>query len=147
VACLCSVRGSHRIGQTEPVTAWRIFPHARDARIAELIDSKAGLAAKALHASGEEVFSSADVQLEALVARCAAGVTYTMRRPGLLTCRNTGVSECPRGDLGTVKWEPSHRSLPGGRGAVRAASWTWSEYRGRRTRSQIRSDVAHRSAA
>jgi hypothetical protein len=98
VACLCSVRGSHRIGQTKPVTAWRIFPHARDARIAELIDSKAGLAAKALHASGEEVFSSADVQLEALVARCAAGVTYTMRRPGLLTCRNTGVSECPRGD-------------------------------------------------
>src|SRR5205085_9507134 len=40
---------SHRIGQTEPVTAWRIIAApALDARIAELIDSKAGLAARAL---------------------------------------------------------------------------------------------------
>jgi SNF2 family DNA or RNA helicase len=60
---------SHRIGQTEPVTAWRIIAaQTLDARIAELIDSKAGLAARALDGSDEEVSSSGDVQLEALVA-------------------------------------------------------------------------------
>jgi SNF2-related domain/Helicase conserved C-terminal domain len=60
---------SHRIGQTEPVTAWRIIAaQTLDARIAELLDSKAGLAARALDGSDEDVFSSADVQLEALVA-------------------------------------------------------------------------------
>ena len=60
---------SHRIGQAEPVTAWRIIAaQTIDARIAELIDSKAGLAARALDGSDEEVSSSADVQLEALVA-------------------------------------------------------------------------------
>ncbi|MFR9801571.1 DEAD/DEAH box helicase [Pseudonocardia sp. RS010] len=59
---------SHRIGQTEPVTAWRIIAaQTVDARIAELIDSKAGLAAQALDGSDDEVGSSADVQLEALV--------------------------------------------------------------------------------
>jgi hypothetical protein len=60
---------SHRIGQTEPVTAWRIIAaRTIDSRIAELIDRKAGLAARALDGSDEEVWSSADVQLEALVA-------------------------------------------------------------------------------
>jgi SNF2 family DNA or RNA helicase len=60
---------SHRIGQTEPVTAWRIIAaQTIDARIAELIESKAGLAARALDGSDEEVASSADVQLEALAA-------------------------------------------------------------------------------
>ncbi|MFD2091502.1 DEAD/DEAH box helicase [Blastococcus deserti] len=60
---------SHRIGQTEPVTAWRIIAaQTIDARIAELIDSKAGLAARALDGSDDEVSSSADVQLQALVA-------------------------------------------------------------------------------
>jgi superfamily II DNA or RNA helicase len=60
---------SHRIGQAEPVTAWRIIAaQTIDARIAELIDSKAGLAARALDGSDEEVSSSADVQLDALVA-------------------------------------------------------------------------------
>ncbi|SNR22924.1 Helicase conserved C-terminal domain-containing protein [Blastococcus mobilis] len=60
---------SHRIGQTEPVTAWRIIAaQTLDARIAELIDSKAGLAARALDGSDEGAQSSADVQLEALVA-------------------------------------------------------------------------------
>jgi hypothetical protein len=59
----------HRIGQEEPVTAWRIIASQTiDTRIAELIDSKAGLAARALDASDEEVSSSVDVQLEALVA-------------------------------------------------------------------------------
>ncbi|WP_299952185.1 DEAD/DEAH box helicase [uncultured Modestobacter sp.] len=60
---------AHRIGQTEPVTAWRIIAaQTMDARIAELIDSKAGLAARALDGSDEELSPSADVQLEALVA-------------------------------------------------------------------------------
>jgi SNF2 family DNA or RNA helicase len=59
----------HRIGQEEPVTAWRIIASQTiDTRIAELIDSKAGLAARALDGSDEEVGSSVDVQLEALVA-------------------------------------------------------------------------------
>jgi hypothetical protein len=58
----------HRIGQDQPVTAWRIIAaQTIDARIAELIDEKAGLAARALDGSDEEVGSSVDVQLEALV--------------------------------------------------------------------------------
>jgi hypothetical protein len=60
---------AHRIGQTMPVTAWRIIAaQTIDARIAELIDSKAGLAARALDGSDEEIASSSDVQLDALVA-------------------------------------------------------------------------------
>ncbi|MCW2842172.1 MAG: helicase domain protein, partial [Nocardioides sp.] len=59
----------HRIGQAEPVTAWRIIAaQTIDTKIAELIDAKAGLAARALDGSDEEVGSSVDVQLEALVA-------------------------------------------------------------------------------
>ncbi|SDE23594.1 Superfamily II DNA or RNA helicase, SNF2 family [Blastococcus fimeti] len=66
---------SHRIGQTEPVTAWRIIAaQTIDARIAELIDSKAGLAARALDGS-DEVSSSTDVQLEALVALLTAALS------------------------------------------------------------------------
>ena len=60
---------SHRIGQTEPVTAWRIIAaQTIDSRIAELIGSKAGLAARALDGSDEEVAATGDVQLEALVS-------------------------------------------------------------------------------
>jgi SNF2 family DNA or RNA helicase len=60
---------SHRIGQSEPVTAWRIIAaQTIDSRIAELIDSKAGLAARALDGSDEEISSSTDVQLDALVS-------------------------------------------------------------------------------
>jgi len=59
----------HRIGQAEPVTAWRIIAaQTIDARIATLIDSKAGLAARALEGSDHEVSSSAGMQLEALIA-------------------------------------------------------------------------------
>ncbi len=58
----------HRIGQDEPVTAWRIIAaQTIDTKIVELIDSKAGLAARALDGSDEEVSSSSDMQLEALV--------------------------------------------------------------------------------
>ena len=58
----------HRIGQDQPVTAWRIIAaQTLDARIAELLDDKAGLAARALDGSDAELASSVDVQLEALV--------------------------------------------------------------------------------
>jgi hypothetical protein len=51
------------------VTAWRIIAaHTIDAKIAELIDSKAGLAARALDGSDAEVKAEGDVQLEALAA-------------------------------------------------------------------------------
>ncbi len=57
----------HRIGQELPVTAWRIIAaHTIDARIAELIDSKAGLAARALDGSTEDVAGDSNIQLEAL---------------------------------------------------------------------------------
>ncbi|GAB6984114.1 DEAD/DEAH box helicase [Nocardioides pyridinolyticus] len=65
----------HRIGQEEPVTAWRIIASQTiDTRVAELIDSKAGLAAVALDGSDEEVGSSVDIQLEALVALLTAAL-------------------------------------------------------------------------
>jgi SNF2 family DNA or RNA helicase len=65
----------HRIGQTEPVTAWRIIAaQTIDPKIAQLIDDKAGLAARALDGSDEEVGSSADLQLEALVALLTAAL-------------------------------------------------------------------------
>lgn len=57
----------HRIGQDEPVTAWRIIAaHTIDAKIAELIDSKHGLAARALDGADAEVLSADSVQLDAL---------------------------------------------------------------------------------
>jgi SNF2 family DNA or RNA helicase len=59
----------HRIGQELPVTAWRIIAaQTIDAKIAELIDSKAGLAARALDGSDEDVVAESSVQLEALVS-------------------------------------------------------------------------------
>jgi hypothetical protein len=64
-----AIERSHRIGQTEPVTAWRIIAaQTMDSRVAALIDGKAGLAARALDGSDEAVWSSADVQHDALVA-------------------------------------------------------------------------------
>ena len=58
----------HRIGQSEPVTAWRVIAaHTIDSAIAELIDSKSGLAARALDgALDEDLPSTTDVRLEAL---------------------------------------------------------------------------------
>ncbi|WP_157407493.1 DEAD/DEAH box helicase [Arthrobacter sp. ZBG10] len=59
----------HRIGQEEPVTAWRIIAaQTIDSKVAQLIDSKAGLAARALDGSDEDVSSSEDIQLGALIA-------------------------------------------------------------------------------
>jgi hypothetical protein len=66
----------HRIGQTEPVTAWRIIAaQTIDPKIAQLIDDKAGLAARALDGSDEEVGSSADVQIEALMSLLTEALT------------------------------------------------------------------------
>jgi SNF2 family DNA or RNA helicase len=59
----------HRIGQADPVTAWRIIASQTiDSAIAELIDSKSALAARALDgAQDEDLDSSTDIQLEALM--------------------------------------------------------------------------------
>ena len=59
---------THRIGQDEPVTAWRIIAaHTIDAKIAELVDAKASLAARALDGDDSEVAAEGSVQLDALV--------------------------------------------------------------------------------
>ena len=59
----------HRIGQEEPVTAWRIVAaQTIDAKIAELIDSKAGLAARALDGAEAKTESEDSVQLAALIS-------------------------------------------------------------------------------
>jgi hypothetical protein len=58
----------HRIGQDEPVTAWRIIAaHTIDTKIAELIDSKQGLAQRALDGQAVDPQSSDSVQLSALM--------------------------------------------------------------------------------
>ncbi len=76
----------HRIGQTEPVTAWRVIAaQTIDPRIAQLIDDKAGLAARALDGSDEDVGSSADVQLEALVSLLTAALQADAVAGGPLT--------------------------------------------------------------
>ena len=59
----------HRIGQELPVTAWRILAaQTIDGRIADLIDAKAGLAARALDGSDEAITQEGTVQLQALRA-------------------------------------------------------------------------------
>jgi hypothetical protein len=74
---------SHRIGQAEPVTAWRIIAaQTIDARIAGLIDGKAGLAARALDGADQEASSSADMQLEALVALLTDALRASFGRGG-----------------------------------------------------------------
>ena len=66
----------HRIGQDQPVTAWRIIAaQTIDARVAELVDAKAGLAARALDGSDEEIGSTVDVQLETLVTLLTNALT------------------------------------------------------------------------
>ena len=66
----------HRIGQELPVTAWRIIAaHTIDAKISELIDSKAGLAARALDGSDDDVLAEANIQLEALMALLREAIT------------------------------------------------------------------------
>ncbi|MBC7519215.1 MAG: DEAD/DEAH box helicase [Microbacteriaceae bacterium] len=58
----------HRIGQQEPVIAWRIIAaQTIDAKIAELIDSKAGLAARALDGDDSEIAAESSLQIDALM--------------------------------------------------------------------------------
>ena len=58
----------HRIGQEEPVTAWRIVAaQTIDAKIAELIDGKAGLAARALDGAEAKAEDEDPVQLITLM--------------------------------------------------------------------------------
>jgi superfamily II DNA or RNA helicase len=71
----------HRIGQTEPVTAWRIIAaQTIDAKIAELIDKKAGLATRALDGSDERATPSSDVQVEALVSLLTNALSEATRK-------------------------------------------------------------------
>ena len=65
----------HRIGQDQPVTAWRVIAtQTVDARIAELISAKESLAARALDGSDVEV-ASIDLQLETLVSLLTDALT------------------------------------------------------------------------
>ena len=51
-----------------PVTAWRIIAaQTIDAKIAELIDSKQGLAARAIDGAEADIGSQDSVQLDALI--------------------------------------------------------------------------------
>ncbi len=69
----------HRIGQLEPVTAWRIIAaHTIDVKIAELIDAKQGLAARALDGSDAEMVSADSVQLAALIHLLTQAVEGTL---------------------------------------------------------------------
>lgn len=73
----------HRIGQAEPVTAWRIVAsHTIDARIAELIDAKQGLAARALDGEDTREESADSVQVDAI-----AGLLAEKIREGARTGR------------------------------------------------------------
>ena len=74
----------HRIGQDEPVTAWRIIAaHTIDTKIAELIDQKQGLALRALDGQAVDATSSESVQLSALMHLLQAGARRRLRRgPG-----------------------------------------------------------------
>lgn len=68
----------HRIGQSMPVTVWRIIAaHTVDTRIAELLDSKAGLAQAALDGVEQDA-TSVDMRLETLVGI----LEQTLRRRG-----------------------------------------------------------------
>src|SRR5699024_8899731 len=88
----------HRIGQESSVTAWRVLAaHTMDTKIAELIDAKKSLAARALDGSDEEIVDSETVQVEALLrldelagfSRCPARVPrHRSCRAGRL-CRLT----------------------------------------------------------
>ncbi|SJM48528.1 DEAD/DEAH box helicase [Gulosibacter sp. 10] len=65
----------HRIGQEEPVTAWRILASQTiDAHVAELIDSKQGLAARALEGTDEGEAQSEDIQVEAIIGMLREGL-------------------------------------------------------------------------
>ena len=65
----------HRIGQDQPVTAWRVIAtQTVDARVAELISTKESLAARALDGADVEV-ASVDVQLETLVSLLTEALT------------------------------------------------------------------------
>ncbi|WP_404311490.1 DEAD/DEAH box helicase [Agrococcus terreus] len=58
----------HRIGQSMPVTVWRILAaQTIDTRIAELLDEKAGLVGRAIDGAAGDEPTSTDLRLEAVV--------------------------------------------------------------------------------
>ncbi|HSO01994.1 MAG TPA: DEAD/DEAH box helicase, partial [Gaiellaceae bacterium] len=104
----------HRIGQDQPVTAWRIIAaQTIDARIAELIDDKAGLAARALDGSDEALASSVDVQLEALVTLLTQALAEAEQQVlAAVTSRTPGPDS--RGRAAVVRPVSSRSSAPTG---------------------------------
>ncbi len=65
----------HRIGQSDPVTAWRIIAaQTMETRVADLIGDKAGLAARALDGSDVAVSDSSGLQVDALVGLLTAAL-------------------------------------------------------------------------
>ncbi len=57
----------HRIGQSMPVTVWRILAaQTIDTRIAELLDAKAGLIGRAIDGAASDEPTSGDLRLEAV---------------------------------------------------------------------------------
>ncbi|PPG29553.1 DEAD/DEAH box helicase [Pseudoclavibacter sp. RFBB5] len=71
----------HRIGQEEPVTAWRIVAaQTIDARIAELIDAKQGLALRALEGIDTGEQSADSIQVDALASLLEAAIRGARRQ-------------------------------------------------------------------
>ena len=102
----------HRIGQELPVTAWRIIAaQTIDARIAELIDSKAGLAARALDGAPEQEAAEESVQAAALIAilRDALDGRRVARNPAARRRRQNAVAGLR--DVRLSRW---HRSAGAG---------------------------------
>ncbi len=89
----------HRIGQDEPVTAWRILASGTiDSKIAELIDAKQGLAARALDGSDEDISSGDTLQLDAS-SSCSGGPSPRSDAPDhsrSVRIRDPGPGSSPR---------------------------------------------------
>jgi SNF2 family DNA or RNA helicase len=71
----------HRIGQSMPVTVWRILAaQTIDTRIAELLDAKAGLVGRALDGAAGDQPTSGDLRLEAVAGMLHDAVAARIRR-------------------------------------------------------------------
>ncbi|WP_442855766.1 DEAD/DEAH box helicase [Agrococcus sp. Marseille-P2731] len=71
----------HRIGQSMPVTVWRILAaQTIDTRIAELLDAKAGLVGRAIDGTTGDEPTSGDLRLEAVVGMLHDAVAARARR-------------------------------------------------------------------
>jgi len=70
----------HRIGQSMPVTVWRILAaQTIDTRIAELLDAKAGLIGRAIDGAAGDEPTSGDLRLEAVAGMLHDAVAARLR--------------------------------------------------------------------